>query len=166
MAIFPLMNITVQTFNSCTSRLDVCYCLVVQTPMDNMLKNKPNTSMTHAVFESKQRPVVRSSMLRDLVAIGRAVLYYAQLPTYLVQELNVGTFLSPLPYIHSWYGHLCLWQILFLKESISFQIFTWCFHHNDLTSIFSSSLCTSFMEFPSLSLMNFASGSNLGFRRS
>ena len=47
--------------------------------------------MSHAVFESQQRSVVRSSMIRDLVAIGRAVVYYAQLPTYLVQELNVGT---------------------------------------------------------------------------
>ena len=32
-------------------------------------------------------------MLRDLVAIGRAVVYYARLPTYLVQELYVGTVL-------------------------------------------------------------------------
>ena len=45
--------------------------------------------MTHAVFESNQRSVVRSSMLRDLVAIGRAVVY-------LVQELNVGTVLLKL----------------------------------------------------------------------
>ena len=30
-------------------------------------------------------------MIRDLVAIGRAVVYYAQLPMCLVQELNVGT---------------------------------------------------------------------------
>ena len=27
---------TVQTFNSCTSRPDVCHCLVVQTPRDNI----------------------------------------------------------------------------------------------------------------------------------
>ena len=59
--------------------------------MDDISKNKPNTSMTHAVFESKERSVVRSSMLRELVAIGHAVVYYAQLPTYLVQELSVGT---------------------------------------------------------------------------
>ena len=38
---------TVQTFNSCTSRRDVCQCLVAQTPMDNMSKNEPITSMTH-----------------------------------------------------------------------------------------------------------------------
>ena len=29
---------TVQTFNSCTSRQDVCQCLVVQTTMDGMSK--------------------------------------------------------------------------------------------------------------------------------
>ena len=29
---------TVQTFNSCTSRLDFCQCLVVQKPVDNMSK--------------------------------------------------------------------------------------------------------------------------------
>ena len=29
-------NYTVQTFNSCTSRPDVCRCLGVQTPVDNM----------------------------------------------------------------------------------------------------------------------------------
>ena len=46
--------------------------------------------MTKAVFESKQRSVVRSSMLRDLVAIAPAVVYNARLPKYLVQELNVG----------------------------------------------------------------------------
>ena len=85
------MQNTVQTFNSCNSRSDVCQCLVVQTPRNNMSKNKPNTSMIHAVIQSKQRSVVRSSMLRDLVAIGRAVVYYARLSTCLVQELDVGT---------------------------------------------------------------------------
>ena len=30
------MSCTVQTFNSCTSRPDVCHCLVVQTAMDNL----------------------------------------------------------------------------------------------------------------------------------
>ena len=29
---------TVQTFNYCTRRTDVCQCLVVQIPMDNMPK--------------------------------------------------------------------------------------------------------------------------------
>ena len=38
---------TVQTFNSCTSRPDVCQCLVVQSPIDNMSNNRPSTSMTH-----------------------------------------------------------------------------------------------------------------------
>ena len=57
---------TVQMFNSCTSSPDVCPCLVVQKPMDNMSKNKPSTSMTHLVRESKPCSVVRSSVLRKL----------------------------------------------------------------------------------------------------
>ena len=36
---------TVKTFNSCTSRLDVCQCLVVQPWIT--FKNKLSTSMTH-----------------------------------------------------------------------------------------------------------------------
>ena len=51
---------TVQTFDSCTSRLDLCYCLVVQTPLDNMSKNKPSTSMANITCESKLRSVLRS----------------------------------------------------------------------------------------------------------
>ena len=30
----------VQTFNSCTSRLDVCQCLIVQTHMNSLSKDK------------------------------------------------------------------------------------------------------------------------------
>ena len=48
---------TVQTFNSGTSRPDVCQCLVVQIPMDNMSK-KTSTSITHVACESKLRSVV------------------------------------------------------------------------------------------------------------
>ena len=33
-----LRAVTVQTFNSCASQPDVCQCLVVKTPMDNMSK--------------------------------------------------------------------------------------------------------------------------------
>ena len=84
---------TVQTFNSCTSRPDVCHCLVVQIPIDNMSKNNPSTSMTHVACESKLRSVVRSfihdhetglqSDVRSCIMLG--------LPTHLVQELNVVT---------------------------------------------------------------------------
>ena len=42
---------TVQTSNSCTSRPDVDQCLVAQTPMYNMSKNKPSTSITHVACE-------------------------------------------------------------------------------------------------------------------
>ena len=51
-------------------------------------------SMTHVVSESKLRLVVRSCMHPcpgNWVAIGHAVVYFAQAPTHLVQELNVGT---------------------------------------------------------------------------
>ena len=37
---------TVQTFNSCTSRPDVCQFLIVQTPMGNIYRNTPSTSVT------------------------------------------------------------------------------------------------------------------------
>ena len=72
---------TVQTFNSCTSRPDVCQYLIVQTHFDNMSKCKPSTPMTHVTWRTKLRSVVRSSMLlypRNLVIIGRAVVYYAR----------------------------------------------------------------------------------------
>ena len=72
---------TVQIFNSCASRPDVCQCLVVQIPIDNMSKNKPSTSMTHVACESKLRSVVRSFIhpgLRSWVTIGRAVVYHAR----------------------------------------------------------------------------------------
>ena len=54
---------TVQTFNSCTNRPDVCQCPVVQTPMNNMSENKPSTQVTYVAYESKLRSVVRSSTL-------------------------------------------------------------------------------------------------------
>ena len=69
------INNTVQEFNSCTSQLDVCQCLVVQTPMDNMSNNKPSISITNVACESKLRSVVMSSMLPypgNWGAIGRA----------------------------------------------------------------------------------------------
>ena len=72
---------TVQTFNSCTSRPDVCHCLVVQIPIDNMSKNNQSTSMTHVACESKLRSVVRSFIHPwpwNRVTIGRAVVYYAR----------------------------------------------------------------------------------------
>ena len=42
----------VETINSCTSRPDVCQCLVAQTPVDKMSKNKPSSSMTHVSDET------------------------------------------------------------------------------------------------------------------
>ena len=73
------VHTTVQTVNSCTSRPDVCQCLAIQTSMDNMSKNKPDTSMSQVSSESKLRSVVSSSMHPcpgNWVAIGSAVVYY------------------------------------------------------------------------------------------
>ena len=36
---------TIQTFNSCTIRPNVCQCLVVHTSIDNLSKDKPSTSV-------------------------------------------------------------------------------------------------------------------------
>ena len=68
---------------SCTSRPDVCQCLVVQIPINIMSKNKPSTSMTHVACESKLRSIERSFIHpwpRNWVTIGRAVVYYARAP--------------------------------------------------------------------------------------
>ena len=51
---------TVQTFTSCTSQPEVCQCLVVQIPIENMSKHKSSTPMTHVACESELRSVVRS----------------------------------------------------------------------------------------------------------
>ena len=65
--------------------------------MDNMSKNKPNTSITHVGCESKLRSTVRSSMHPypgDWVVIGRhsPIVHYARAAiTHSVQELNVRT---------------------------------------------------------------------------
>ena len=91
------LGATVQTFNSCTSRLDVCQCPVIHIPMNNMSKKRSSTSKIHVSGESKLRSVVRSvncdrihnqatgwqSGVRSCIMPG--------LPTHLVQELNVGT---------------------------------------------------------------------------
>ena len=70
---------TVQTFKSCTSQPDVCQCLVVKTPIENISKAK------HINGESK----LRFSMPPcpgNWVAIGRAVVYYARA----AQALSAG----------------------------------------------------------------------------
>ena len=71
------INAVVQISNSCTSRPDVCQCLVVQTPIDNMSKNRPRTSNG----PSSLRSYVRSSMHlcpENWVAIGHEVENYAR----------------------------------------------------------------------------------------
>ena len=56
-------NSTEQTFDSCTSRLDVYKLFPVQqTPMDNISKNVSCTSILHVGYKSNLRSVVRSYM--------------------------------------------------------------------------------------------------------
>ena len=72
---------TVQTFNSCTSRPDVCKCLVVKALVDNNSKNKRSTQMTHIAFETKVRSVLKSHTHPcpgNCVATGRVVVNYAR----------------------------------------------------------------------------------------
>ena len=59
---------------------DVCQCLVVQTPMDNMPK-KTSAPMANVACKSKLHSVVWSSMYPcpgNWVAIRRVFVYYAQ----------------------------------------------------------------------------------------
>ena len=77
----PMSLSAVETFDSCTSRPDVCQYLVLQIPTDNMSKNTPSPAMAHVACESKLRSVVRSSMHPcpgNWVAIGRAVDYHVR----------------------------------------------------------------------------------------
>ena len=72
---------TVQTFNFCTSRPDVCQCLVVWKAMLRCQENNLNISMTHVACESKLRPVIRSSIhpsQGNWVSIEHTVVFYAQ----------------------------------------------------------------------------------------
>ena len=83
---------TVQAFNSYSSRLDVCQCLVVQTPTDNMSKNMPSSFISHVACEYELWSVVRSSIyLRNWVAIKHALCIIPRLLTHLVQKSKVGT---------------------------------------------------------------------------
>ena len=92
----PLNVHTVQTFNPCTSRLGVCQCQVVQTPMDDMLKdnrskhiNDPHSLQIETIFSYE---LIHSHMPINRVAIGRAVMYYDWAAhAFSFQELDVGT---------------------------------------------------------------------------
>ena len=67
---------TAQTFNSCTSRPDVCQC-----PVGKMSKNKLGSQMTHVACKSKPCSVMKSSMHPcpgNWAAIRHAVVYYAK----------------------------------------------------------------------------------------
>ena len=72
---------TVETFNSSTSRPDVCQCLVVQHPRITYKHDNLNISMTHVDCKSEVRLVIRSFLHpypKKWVAIGHAVVYHAR----------------------------------------------------------------------------------------
>ena len=73
---------TVQTFNSCSSRPDVCRCLVVQTPLVNTSKKGQShqwpTHLTNAMFSCEARDLWSHPCSGNWVAIGRAVVYYSR----------------------------------------------------------------------------------------
>ena len=94
MAICHSTTCTVKTFNSCTSRLDVSQCLVVQTPMDNMSKkyakhiNDPRSLRIKATFSCE---VIHASMPRTGWQSGVRSWIMRRLPAYLMKELNDTT---------------------------------------------------------------------------
>ena len=72
---------TVQAFNFCSSRPDVCRCPIVHTPGPPCQRNRPNISMIHVAYKSKLLSVVRSSLHPwpgNWVAIRRTAVYYAR----------------------------------------------------------------------------------------
>ena len=66
----------VRTCNSCTSRPDVCQCLVVQTSIDKM-SNKPNTFLTNVADESKLRSVNVRDLWSDSSPVNWVPMNYA-----------------------------------------------------------------------------------------
>ena len=80
---------SVQIFNSCSSQTDVCQCFVVQTPMDNLSKNKPSTSRTHVAC--KYQSYVQLWGHRCIHDQETERQFMPGLPMHLVQDLNIGT---------------------------------------------------------------------------
>ena len=89
---YTYIYIHTQALNSCTSRLDVCHCLTLQTPMDYM---PTNWSSTLVVSESKLLSVLSSSYIHDKETgwqLGvRLCLCLGRTGIKFWQELNVGT---------------------------------------------------------------------------
>ena len=59
--------------------------------MDNMSRNKPNTSMTNVACEPKLRSVLSLSIHPCPRTVWQSDVRSCTMPTHLVQELNVGT---------------------------------------------------------------------------
>ena len=88
--------LVVETFNACTSRPDVCQCLVVQTTMDDMSKisaKNINDTRNLQIKASFSFEVVHA--MKTGLQSGMQLCITPGLPTQLVQELNVRTVSSP-----------------------------------------------------------------------
>ena len=95
MTFMQSLNCTVETFNSFTSRPNVCQCLVVQKPVDNMSKryakyiNDPRSLRIKATFSCE---VIRGiHTQKNGLQSGVRLCIMTGLAAHLVQELNVGT---------------------------------------------------------------------------
>ena len=88
-------KVTLQTFNSCTSRPAVLQCLVGQTPIDNISKDKPNTSVTHVAGESKNMfscVVIQESMSRKLGGNRKSAKIRYRLPLDCYTTMHSGIY--------------------------------------------------------------------------
>ena len=56
---------TVQSFNSCTSRPEICQCLVVQTTMENMSKN--NAKHTNDLRSLQMKTTISCEVIRPSI---------------------------------------------------------------------------------------------------
>ena len=163
---------TVQTFNYCTSRPDVCQCLVVKKAMLSCQENNRHPSKTHVACESKLRSVIRSAThpsQGNCVAIWHTVVYYAGLPAHLVQELNIGT-VAPLTFVLGGLFHDCAvhdidlvcWYLSEYPESVYSQAH--CFN-KDIKAMDDVDTVAIVMKFPSgiLATLNLSRNSNYGY---
>ena len=117
---------TVQTFNSCTSRPDVYQFLIVQTPMGNIYRNTPSTSVTLTLLFHQRyvqfwgNPCIHAYKTGCQLGIRSCIM--PGLPKHLVQELNVGTVFLFINYLIVKENNVCLLNFLFRPHVINWSI--------------------------------------------
>ena len=144
MKIIPLFGIaspwllsTIQAFDSCTSRPDVCAnAWSYIHPWIKCQNNKPSTPMTHVAGESKLHSIVRSGTSGGINCqetgrqLGVWLCIMSRLPTYLVQELSVGTVLTQYYMLNAYcmleFNFSC-YLFLFIYSTICSELFQFIF---------------------------------------